>query len=168
LSSNDGLVKFVTEFDECWGCSLAPETNDHIPCQVARDDEFSANGSSPASKNIPHHGVATFSSNNNAHPIGVGWASINDQVLRDALVPSANHLTKVAGLNDSIVAGKHRDELYGDFAAALAATGGEDRTSGAGAHTQTEAVHLGAAAVVGLVSTLRHFVLLGQWPAQSG
>ena len=158
----------MTKLVKGWSGAFAPKADNHVSGQIARKDEIPANGFGPASKNIPHHGVAAFSSNNNAHPIGFGWASINDEILCYALVPSANHLTKVAGLNDSVVAGKHRDGLNGDFAATLATTGGEDCTTGAGAHAQTEAVHLGAAAVVGLVSTLRHFVLLGQWPAQSG
>lgn len=55
---------------------------------------------------------------------------------------------------------KHREARLGrQFAAALATTSGEDRTAGAGAHAQTEAVHLGAAAVVRLEGSLAHRIL---------
>jgi hypothetical protein len=74
----------------------------------------------------------------------------------DSLVPASNYLTKIAGLDYSVVAGEHREKLDGDFAAALATTSGKDRTAGARAHTQTETVNLCAAAVIGLVCTLRH------------
>ena len=61
-------------------------------------------------------------------------------------------------------------ELY----AALAAAGPEDGAARAGAHTKTESVHLGTAAVVGLKSALAHVISVvmtvvirwsnGEWP----
>lgn len=89
-------------------------------------------------------------------------------MLVNVFVPTANHLTEIVWPNDSIDARKHRLTLDGDLAASLTATSGEDGATRTGAHTQTETVNLGAAAVVGLVSTLRHYVLLGLRPAQSG
>lgn len=47
-------------------------------------------------------------------------------------------------------------ELRGKLGATLAATSRDDCTTGAGAHTGTETVHLSAAAVVGLEGTLAH------------
>jgi hypothetical protein len=73
-----------------------------------------------------------------------------------SLVPASNYLTKIAGLDNSVVAGEHREKLDGDFAAALATTSSKNRTAGARAHTQTKTVNLCTAAVIGLVSTLRH------------
>jgi hypothetical protein len=46
--------------------------------------------------------------------------------------------------------------LRGEFGATLAATSREDPTTSARAHTQTEAVHLGPAAVVRLERSLAH------------
>ena len=48
------------------------------------------------------------------------------------------------------------DELRGEFGATLATTCTEDGAAGASAHTKTEAVHLGATAVVRLESSLAH------------
>ena len=75
---------------------------------------------------------------------------------RNALVPASDYLTKIAWLNNTVVAGKQRGGLNRDFAAALATTGGKDCPAGTRAHAQTESVNLRTAAVVGLVSTLRH------------
>jgi len=77
-------------------------------------------------------------------------------VRRNVLVSTPDYLTKIAGLNDAVVAGEHRGWLNGDFAAALATTGGKNRASRTSAHTQAKTVDLRAAAVVGLISTLRH------------
>jgi hypothetical protein len=77
-------------------------------------------------------------------------------VRRNVLVSASDYLTKIAWLNDAVVAGEHRGWLNSDFAAALATTGGKNRASRTGAHTQTKTVNLRTAAVVGLVSTLRH------------
>jgi hypothetical protein len=119
-------------------------------------DENASNGPGATTKTIAQHSVSTLLGNNNAQPIDIGWASIDDHVVVNVLIPAANHLTKIAWLNDSIMAGKHRLRLNGDFATALAATSSENRTTRTGAHAQTETVDLRSAAVVGLVSTLRH------------
>ena len=50
--------------------------------------------------------------------------------------------------------------LRGEFGAALATAGAEDGTAGAGAHAQTETVHLGATTVVRLERSLAHSQLL--------
>jgi len=49
-----------------------------------------------------------------------------------------------------------KDELRGEFGAALATTSTQDGAAGASAHAKTEAVHLGATAVVRLESSLAH------------
>ena len=46
--------------------------------------------------------------------------------------------------------------LSGEFGAPLATTCTEDGAASASAHTQTEAVHFGAATVVGLEGALAH------------
>ena len=52
--------------------------------------------------------------------------------------------------------GEHRVVLRGELGAALAAASGQNGAAGAGTHAETEAVHLGAAAVVRLESSLAH------------
>lgn len=86
----------------------------------------------------------------------IGWELVNDDVLADVLRATPNNLTEIAWLNNPIVASEHQRELNRDFAAALAAASGQDGAACTGPHTQTETVNLRAAAVVGLVSTLRH------------
>ena len=58
--------------------------------------------------------------------------------------------------------------LRGEFGAALATAGAEDGTAGAGAHAQTETVHLGATTVVRLEGSLAHNHLLHVWNLHCG
>jgi hypothetical protein len=80
----------------------------------------------------------------------------------------AHNSAKSGRINNAVDLREHRRKLNCQFLASLAATCSEDRATRTGAHTQTEAVHLGATTVVGLESTLRHCVLLGQWPDSLG
>jgi len=57
-------------------------------------------------------------------------------------------------LSGAAVGAPQLTDLGGEFLAALATAGSEDRTTGARAHTSTETVGFRAAAVVGLESTL--------------
>ena len=86
----------------------------------------------------------------------IGWELIEDDVLAHAFGATPNHLTEVAWLNDPVAASEHQLKLNRDFAAALAAASGQDSATRTSPHTQTETVNLRPAAVVGLVSTLRH------------
>ena len=86
----------------------------------------------------------------------IGWELINNDALADVFGAASNNLTEIAWLNDPVSASEHRRKLNRDFAAALAAASGQNRAACTGPHTQTETVNLRAAAVVGLVSTLRH------------
>jgi hypothetical protein len=49
-----------------------------------------------------------------------------------------------------------QEKLRGELSATLAATRSEDGATGAGAHAQTETVHLRATTVVRLKSSLAH------------
>lgn len=132
------------------------KTHNHIPRQAALINEGSSDRACSTPQCVADDRIPRLFGDNNAHPIKLGWASIQDEVLGYPFVSATNHLTKIAGLNDAVVAGKHRRKLNGYFAAALTTTGSENRATGTGAHTQTEAVNLRAATVVGLESTLRH------------
>jgi len=123
---------------------------------VALIDEFSRDRAGPTPKGISHDCIAALGGNDNTHADLVGGASINDEVCRNSLVTATNYLTKIAGLNDAVVTRQHHGGLNSDFAAALAAAGGKNRTTGTRTHTQTEAVNLRTTAVIGLVGTLRH------------
>lgn len=68
----------------------------------------------------------------------------------------AHGRSKVIGPSDTILPGEHREVLRGKFGATLATASAKDGAAGAGAHAQTESVHLGAAAVVRLKSSLAH------------
>ena len=150
------VINLRLELDECGCRALASKSDDDVPRQEAIVDEFSRDGPSSPPKGIANHRIPATCGDDNTHPVQLGWTAVHNEVLRDSLVPTANYLTKIAGLDDAVVAWKHRQGLHGDFAAALAATGGEDRSAGTRAHAQTKTVNLRTAAVVGLVSTLRH------------
>ena len=62
-------------------------------------------------------------------------------------------------LDGTIVRVRVKRQLRGELRAALGATCAEDRATRTGAHTKAEAVHLGAAAVVGLELALAHETL---------
>jgi len=150
------VINLRFELDE-GGCrALASKSDDDVPGQEAIVDEFSRDGAGSPPKGVANYRIPAPRGDDNTHPIEFGWAAVHNEVLRDSLVPAANHLTKIAGLDDAVVAWKQRQGLNGDFAAALAATGGEDRSAGTRAHAQTKTVNLRTAAVVGLVGTLRH------------
>ena len=136
--------------------SFTSKSNDDIAGEPTFVDECSRDRARSAPKGVSHHRVATLGGNNDTHPNAFGWATINNEVCRNLLLSAADYLTKIAGLNDAVVAGQQRGILDGNFAAALATTGGKDRASGTSAHAQTETVNLRATAVVGLVRTLRH------------
>ena len=150
------LVNLGFQLDKARYRAVSSESNDDVPREKTVVDEFSGDRSGSTAKGVTNYRVPALCGNNNAHPIKFGWASIHDEVCGDLLVPASNNLTKIAGFNDAIVSREHRRKSNGDFAATLAATGGKDRTTGAGAHAQTETVNLRTATVVGLVSTLRH------------
>lgn len=124
--------------------------------------EFSADRVSPAAQQITNNRITALSGNDNAHPTEVGWASINDDEGHDVLASPPYNLPKVVRRNDTVVALEHRVWLDGDLAATFAAASGQDRTTRACAHAQAETVNLGTSAVVGLISTLWHCVLLGE------
>ncbi len=68
-----------------------------------------------------------------------------------------DYTAKVVAANNPVRLGQHRVRGLGrDAAATLATTRSKDRTTGARTHTQTEAVLLSAAAVVGLERALAH------------
>lgn len=87
---------------------MAPETKDNIARELVGIDQRARDCSGSATKRISNDSIAALLGNNNAHPSELGWASVDDEVRRHVLVPAPNHLTKVAGLNDSVVAGEHR------------------------------------------------------------
>jgi hypothetical protein len=151
------MVDLRFQIDEVGHHTLASEPNNHVTGEEPFIDKGSRDRARSPAKGIPHHRIPTFGGNNHAHPNMFGWASINDEVRGDSLVSAPNHLAKVAGLNDAVVAGEHRGWLDRDFAATLAAASGEDGATGTSAHAQTETVNFRTAAVVGLVGTLRHF-----------
>lgn len=63
-------------------------------------------------------------------------------------------LTKILAATHAILAGEQ--DSGSELRAAPAATGGKNRTSGASAHPQTEAVLLGATAIIRLKSAFGH------------
>jgi hypothetical protein len=63
---------------------------------------------------------------------------------------------KIIRTDDPVRPDEHRGVLRGKLGATLAATSSEDRATGTGTHTKTETVHLGAATVVRLESSLAH------------
>lgn len=148
--------------------SLTPETNDCVAGQISGVHEVTADSVRSPAQEVPHHRVSTLRCNNNAHPTEVGWASINDDKRHNLLATPPDYLPKISCGNDPIEALEHYARLDRYFAATLAAPSGQDSAAGAGTHAQAESVHLGAATVVGLISTLGHCVLLGEWPEQSG
>jgi len=80
-----------------------------------------------------------------------------DDSMRGTHTLSFSHRSaKVIGPNHPVRSGEHRVELCGEFGATLATACTEDGTAGAGTHTKTEAVHLGATTVVRLESSLAH------------
>ena len=85
---------------------------------------------------------------------------VGDAVRTPHAVALANDVAIVIAPSDEVCLRWHgrpqRKELRGQLRAALAAASCNDCAAGAGAHACAEAVHLGAAAVVGLKSTLAH------------
>lgn len=151
-----GRSNFTIEFSEGRWSSITTKADDNVPRKNGCVDELARDGTSPPTKSVPDDSVTALGGNDNAHPICIGWASVHDHMIVDVLVPAPDHLTKIAWLNDSVVAGKHRLELNGDFATALATTSRKNCATRTGSHAQTEAVNLRSTAVVGLVGTLRH------------
>jgi hypothetical protein len=151
-----GSAKFGGQFRKRWCHPIGPEPHHNVTLELSRLNQISSDSSHLAAQPIADHGVSTLCGNDNSHPIVIGWESVNDDVLADVLRATPNNLTEIAWLNNPIVASEHQRELNRDFAAALAAASGQTRAACTSPHTQTETVNLRAAAVVGLVSTLRH------------
>ncbi len=78
--------------------------------------------------------------------------------LRTMLRYSSPRVTRCC-LDGTIVRVRVKRQLRGELRAALGATCAEDRATRTGAHAKAEAVHLGAAAVVGLERALAHETL---------
>lgn len=85
---------------------------------------------------------------------------VGDAVCTPHAVAFAYDVAVVIAPSDSVMLRWHVarrvEELRGQLRAALAAASRDDRAASAGAHASAEAVHLGAAAIVGLKSTLAH------------
>ena len=148
--------------------SFTSKAHNSVSGQVPRFHKLPADRVRSAAQEIPNDRIAAFAGNNNAHPTEVGWAPVNDDEGHNMLAPPPHNLPKVVRRNDTVVALKHRVWLDGDLAAAFAAARCQDCTACARAHTQAETVDFCSSAVVGLISTLGHCVLLGKWPEQSG
>jgi hypothetical protein len=72
---------------------------------------------------------------------------------------TTNDPPEIKRVDESVCPSEHGRRLGRELGAALAATSRKDRATGAGTHTKTEAVDLGAATVVRLKSALTHCVL---------
>lgn len=90
------------------------------------------------------------------HFARINLADIDNRVLGGNSKTPTHQASIVLGPNEPIGSGQHVAKLRGQFDASLAATRAEDGAAGAGAHSQTKSVHLGAAPVVGLKSSLAH------------
>ena len=88
--------------------SFTSKSNDDIAGEPTFVDECSRDRARSAPKGVSHHRVATLGGNNDTHPNAFGWATINNEVCRNLLLSAADYLTKIAGLNDAVVAGEHR------------------------------------------------------------
>ena len=73
---------------------------------------------------------------------------------------TAKHGAELLRGAQPITGRQHTRTSSSQFGAALTAPGGEDRTAGAGAHSQAKAVRLGPTAIVGLEGALAHGVSL--------
>jgi hypothetical protein len=81
---------------------------------------------------------------------------IDNRVSRAHTLTPPYSSAEVARTDHPVRPGEHRGILRGKLGATLAAASSEDRATGTGAHTKTEAVHLGATTVVRLESSLAH------------
>lgn len=101
------------------------------------------------------HGLADHEPN--LGMTGAPGHHMGDQCWAGRTFARADCLTKILSVAHAILAGKQNSGS--ELGAALATTRGQDRAAGAGAHTETEAVLLGATAVIRLESTLGHEVV---------
>jgi hypothetical protein len=115
-----------------------------------------------SAQEVADDSIPTLACNNDTHPADVGWVLINDDEGHHVLSSSPHNLPKIVRRNDSVVALKHCVWLDGDLAATFAAASGQDCASCARPHAQAETVNLGSTAIVGLISALGHYVLLGE------
>ena len=69
---------------------------------------------------------------------------------------TAHEASIVISPDEPVGFSQHRLRLRGEFDASLATTRTQNCTAGAGAHSQAESVHLGAAPIVRLEGSLAH------------
>jgi len=142
--------------------------NDHVRSDGDGWQQLVSDRTKPACDAVTHHGVTDSLRHNEAEPGRPGLAvrcQIDNRVGSARTSAAAHCRTKVRRPGDPVRSGEHRgqagrrvaeEELRGKLGAALAATSAQDRAAGAGAHTETESVHLRATTVVRLESSLAH------------
>jgi hypothetical protein len=101
-------VNLGSQFNKAWDRAFTPKSNDDIAGKAAFVNECSRDRARSAPEGISHHRVPTLGGDNYAHPNKFRWAAVNDEVSSDALGSATNYLTKIAGLNDAVVARQHR------------------------------------------------------------
>jgi len=153
------------------GAAWQRPDNDVCAAETAVD-QFHSDCTESTAKAVALHRSANGLRDDEAEPHRLNpWSigKVDDRVLgTDPTAPAHGH-AEVVGANHPVRLGEHSGDRYpgglasrcerrlrGQLGAALGATCSQDAAAGAGAHTKTEAVHLGALAVVRLEGSLAH------------
>lgn len=91
----------------CGHWAFAPKPEDDVAGQCARINELPRDRPHATSNGIADHCVPALGRNDYSHTISVRGAAVTDHVFSDTLVPATNHTTKIARLDNPVVAGKH-------------------------------------------------------------
>jgi hypothetical protein len=137
-----------------WQC-----TDDDVHTRGVARQDIPANRSQSAPDKITRHGVTHRLSDDEAEACGLTKApgeEVNDSVRRTHAFAPPYSSTEISRTDHPVRPGEHRGMLCGELGATLAAASSQDRATGTGTHTEAEAVHLGAATVVRLESSLAH------------
>ncbi len=119
--------------------------------------QLSSDLAKPALDEVASNRVAHGLAGDETHAcdmLRISAQQMHDQMSGVRTATTSAHLGKVAACPQAVSPIEH--VLRSEFGTALATTGVQDRTAGAGGHAGTEAVLLGTTTVVGLESALAH------------
>ena len=101
------LAQFTFQHRELRDRTVAPETKHHIARQDTFGDEHTADSSGASTKSVAHDGVATFRCDDDPNPIRARCAAVSDEVVSNTLIPTSNHMAKIARFNNPVATGEH-------------------------------------------------------------